>query len=168
MTDTTQAAEPVAEQGEDRPDVLSQLAGSYETMRRLLSENERLKVQADSFQQAAAMTETENERLRREIKHAKGQRDHYFRAFTALAANVEALGASFLRAVQMAQVHSYGDRGGDAPVQPRQQERERSIKVQDVPGFMKKPMPAADEPEPPEQPGINMKSLSRAIGNAFG
>ena len=69
---------------------------------------------ADSFERSMVITNAENERLRRELKSVKAQRDHFLKAFTALKAQLSSYvqfaqaGAKMLSdAMAMAEVQMY-------------------------------------------------------------
>lgn len=69
---------------------------------------------AESFERSMMLANAENERLRREIKQVRAQRDHFMRAYAALKATLQgfthfaASGAAMLdKAMHMAEVQAY-------------------------------------------------------------
>ena len=99
-----------------RPLELQQIADSYNAVGSLLAENERqqevidgLRSQIESLERSTAILENENRNLRHQMSAERRSRDHYMRAFTALSAQLEGIGATLLKAVESARVHSYGD-----------------------------------------------------------
>ena len=93
-----------------RPDELEGVARTYETMARLMEENTELKARAESFERQAAIVESDNESQRQQIKRAKVERDHYFRAFTALSANLDGIASALITAINGARTQDYGGR----------------------------------------------------------
>jgi hypothetical protein len=91
-------------------DELQVMADSYHLMDQLLAENDEFKTRVDAAERSAEMLDRENSDLRREIKRAKAERDHYSRAFTALSAQLDGLAASMVTAVTMSRAQAYGGR----------------------------------------------------------
>lgn len=91
-------------------DELQGMADSYHLMDRLLAENEEFKARVDAAERNAEVLERENADLRREIKRAKAERDHYCRGFTALSAQLDGLAAGMVTAISLARVQAYGGR----------------------------------------------------------
>ncbi len=79
------------------------------TIEEIFAENETLKAQVDSFAQTTGILHNENELLRRELTRMKRQRDHYFQCFTAIKAKVGSIAALSKEAVDMVEVHAYGE-----------------------------------------------------------
>lgn len=84
--------------------------------------HQAIAVRADSFERSAAIANAENERLRREIKQVRAQRDHFMRAYAALKAQLATYthfarsGADMLdEAMRMAEVQAYAPAGRSAP-----------------------------------------------------
>lgn len=109
------------EQAAERPEIRAAYE-TAQTLRGLYADLDETKARAESFEQTAAMAATENESLLVQLRRMKGERDHYFRAFTALSSQIEGLGSAFIKAVEMSKVHSYGERGAP-PEQPQQSEQ---------------------------------------------
>jgi hypothetical protein len=66
----------------------------------------------ENWRTETLITRQENENLKKEINRARAQRDHFFKAFTALKAQLTSMGNSMLEAVRSSEVHDYGERGG--------------------------------------------------------
>ena len=113
---------------------LESIAHTFNTMKRLLAENVQLRRERDSFERQAAVALDENEMLRKQIKHVKGERDHLSRTFSILSAQLDSIGASFINAVKMSRVHAYGERPAASAE--------------------RRPMPAGEQAQPPAEPSI--------------
>lgn len=148
---------------------LNSLARSFAAMKRLIEENNQLGLQRDRFERAAALAENENGMLRKQNRQLTGQRDHYFRAFTALAASLDTVGSGLVTAVQHARTHAHGDQSAPPPEYRKAQQRgedETAPPTQPqtrdfhhpIPAFLNTPI----EDEPSQSP-INLRSLERAI-----
>ena len=90
-----------------------------EASRVLYADLEEARTRAESFERTAAITAKENESLLAQLRRTKGERDHYMRCFTALSAQMKGLGSAFIDAVNMANVHGYGERGAPAEQEPQ-------------------------------------------------
>lgn len=95
------------------------LVSGYHAMTDVLKENERLEIEnkaardeVENWRTETLIVRQENDNLKKEINRTKAQRDHYFKAFTALKAQLTSLGFGFLEAVKSSEVHDYGERGG--------------------------------------------------------
>lgn len=64
-------------------------ARSFETFKHAKAENTELRGRAERSEHRAEIAESENENLRQMMKRANAERDHYFRAFTALSAQLD-------------------------------------------------------------------------------
>lgn len=120
-------------------DVLDSLRRAHAEMENLLTETESQKTQLTAQDRQIALLESENENLRRQIKREKEQRDHYFRAFTALSARVETLIHGAIEAIKSAKTHSYETPQTGAP----RQLSTRRDSGEPIPEFLRKG-PAVD------------------------
>ena len=97
---------------EDR-DVVARGLAAYDELH---AAHQEVVARADSFERAMVVANAENEKLRREIKQVRANRDHLFKAYAALKATLESFihfsqaGAQILdNAVKMADSHSYSE-----------------------------------------------------------
>ena len=133
-----------------RADELDDVRRTYETMERLIDENTELKTRAESFERQAAILTSDNESLRQQIKRAKIERDHYFRAFSVLSANLDGIASALITAINGARTQDYG---GRRPVP----DVEKAAKLPEtIPSFLR-------EGPRHEAPPINMKSLAETL-----
>jgi len=136
-----------------RPDELVALARTYDTMARLIEDNTELKVRAESFERQSAILDSDNESLRQQIKRSKVERDHYFRAYTALTAQLDGVASSLINAIKSTQTQIYG---GRRPVPDLETAKES---IEPVPSVVKKG-PQREERQPV---AINLRTLAESI-----
>jgi hypothetical protein len=92
------------------PEELENLARAFHSTKRTFEENRELTARVDHYERAAAVLERENENLRRVIKRVNSERDHYFRAFTALSAQLDQIASGLVTAIHLARAQAYGAR----------------------------------------------------------
>ena len=72
----------------------------------------RLEEQRDEWRREAERARIEAETLRKEVNRARGGRDHYFKAFTALHAELDNVAQALVGAIKRAAVHANHPNGG--------------------------------------------------------
>ena len=138
-----------------RPEELEGVARTYDTMSRLMEENNGLKVRADSFERQSAILEADNESLRQQIKRSRTERDHYFRAFSALSAQLDGIASGLITAIQTARSQAYGGR------RPGPDLEKITENGDPVPLFLKQGPRREEERQEPGK--INLRSLAESI-----
>jgi hypothetical protein len=126
-------------QEDERRRALESLAGAFNALKRLIAEHDRLKGERDVFESKIADALDENETLRNQIKHVKGQRDHLSNAISSLTAQMDTLASRFIEAVKMARLQAYGERPA-APTEPRPVvgwDQARQPLEPSIPGFLR-------------------------------
>jgi hypothetical protein len=129
QSNTAESMDPRGEQSQEEVGrrELESIAHTFNTLKRLFSENLQLKGERDNFERQAAVALNENEMLRNQIRQVKGERDHFSRAYSMLSAQLDTIGSSLVNAVKMSRVQAYGERSaasperkltGDQPQQP--------------------------------------------------
>jgi hypothetical protein len=117
-------AQPAQTQQDPAREAVLRGLGAYDELneRCITAEN-----RADSYDRANVILTAENERLGRELHKVKMQRDHFFKAFTALRSKLQAFthfqksGAAMLdESIRLAEVQGYGDQAPPVgrPVRP--------------------------------------------------
>ena len=131
-------------QEDEKRRALKSVADTFHALKRLIAEYDRLKVERDILECKIASTVDENETLRKEIKHVKGQRDHYSNALSALTAQLDTLASRFIEVVKVARLHAYGER----PTGPAER---RPVLNWDQPPHPPEPSIPSFLKEPPEE-----------------
>ena len=114
MSDASQANAPT-ESAAPNPHLQS-IAATYEEVKRLAAENAAIKIENSSLQNRVLIADTENELLRKQIKTMTSSRDHFMRAFTALAAELGGIARSLGAAVLTAERHGFAPAPEDAQI----------------------------------------------------
>ena len=104
------------------PEELENLARAFHSGKRMLEEIADAKSKAEHFERAAAVAEAENQNLRRAVKRINSERDHYFRAFTALSAQLDQIASGLVSAIHLARAQAYGGRRPVADLDPKDAE----------------------------------------------
>jgi negative regulator of sigma E activity len=125
----------MTEANDQIPEELQGMADSYHLMGRLLAENEEFKARVETAERSAEMLDRENADLRREIKRANSERDHFSRAFTALSAQLDSVAAGLVTAITQARVQSYGGRRPMTDI-----EKLAPVPDAEVPRFLRRPV----------------------------
>jgi len=114
MMDSHTAEVPGDEVEQSREDekrrALESVADTFNALKRLIAEYDRLKAERDILERKIASAVDENETLRKQIKHVKGQRDHHSNALSALTAQLDTLASRFIEVGKAARLQAYGER----------------------------------------------------------
>jgi hypothetical protein len=86
------------------------LAHAYNYVKQLEDENEAAKTHDVARDRHVAVLENENANLKTQLKRNKAERDHYFKAFTALSAQLDSLASGLISSIHMARTQAYGER----------------------------------------------------------
>lgn len=153
---------------------LESLAVAYSTMKQLFSQNAQLQGERDGLDRQAAtirreneMVRTENEMLRSEIRKIKTERDHFTRAYSALASELGTIGTNLLNAVSKARANAYGDR----PVQSndRKTTSDEAEAEQAIPRFLSQPAQKnPQKPQPDQKSSTGGEGIGERLASIFG
>ena len=114
MMDSHTAEVPGDEVEQSREDekrrALESVADTFNALKRLIAEYDRLKAERDILERKIASAVDENETLRKQIKHVTGQRDHHSNALSALTAELDTLASRFIEVGKAARLQAYGER----------------------------------------------------------
>jgi chromosome segregation ATPase len=142
--------------GETTHKDLESLAQAYSTMKHLFSENAELQGEREGLEREATaarreneMVRSENEMLRGEMRKIKSERDHFNRAYSALATELGTIGNNLLNAVSRARANAYGERAaqsGDRKAASGEAEAEETI-----PRFLSEPAQKNKQERSPDQ-----------------
>jgi hypothetical protein len=94
-------------QQDEKRHVLESLSGTVRALRRLIAEYDRVKGERNDFERQIAGALGENETLRSQMNHVKGQRDRLSNALATLTAQMDAVGSRCVEAVKVARVQAY-------------------------------------------------------------
>lgn len=134
---------------------LESLARSFYEMKDLLDLVEGLKAQRDNFERVAIAATKENEVLRHQGRQWRGERDHYFRAYSSLSGQLEGLGAALITAIKMSRVQGY-----EPGARPRAEPEDSAAPVKDP---TKQPIPAFLRQGPAIGSPISEQALEEAL-----
>jgi hypothetical protein len=152
---------------------LESLGHAYNDMRHLLDEKEADRVHISALERHVAVLESETSNLKTQLKRKTAERDHFFRAFSALSAQLDGFAGGMITAIHMARTQAYGEKRPQmgAEAKPLTQLRRASNSaghednVEPIPTFLSEPtapgyrMSDATSAAPP----VNLDALRRAI-----
>jgi hypothetical protein len=143
---------------------LESLGHAYNDMRHLLDEKEADRVHISTLERHVAVMESENSNLKTQLKRKTAERDHFFRAFSALSAQLDGFAGGMITAIHMARTQAYGEKRPqiepEKPLTQLRRARNGDSRPDDgeaIPGFL------AQGPEDMTAGKINLDALRRAI-----
>lgn len=153
---------------------LESLAIAYNTMKQLFSQNAQLQGERDGLERQAItarreneVVRSENDMLRSEIRKIKSERDHFTRAYSALASELGTIGTNLLNAVSKARANAYGER----PLQPNERKAtaDEADAEQSIPKFLSEPAQKnPQKPQPDQKTAAGGEGLGEKLAGIFG
>jgi hypothetical protein len=118
-------------------------------MKELEANDEANRVHEAARERHIAALENENSSLKTQLKRKTAERDHFFRAFSALSAQLDGFAGGMITAIHMARTQAYGEKrpqiGAEAkPLTQLRRTRNDEDDGADAPAFLMQG-PAADD-----------------------
>jgi hypothetical protein len=141
-------------------------------MKELEANDEANRVHEAARERHIAALENENSSLKTQLKRKTAERDHFFRAFSALSAQLDGFAGGMITAIHMARTQAYGEKrpqmGAEAKPLTQLRRANNGAGHEDngepIPAFLSEPvsghrMSDATSAAPP----VNLDALRRAI-----